>query len=139
MTTDAPALTETDEDAIRELVARASAAQDDTDGLLALHTADTVIVNIAGRRVLGREALGTAMAAALSSPLRDVRTEVEVVDVRPVTADVALVSCIKTVHDGRAGTERTALPATGALTYVLTRGDGGWLVALAQTTPIAGG
>ena len=33
-------------------------------------------------------------------------------------------------------TVSTALPSTGALTYVTTRSHGGWRIALAQTTPI---
>ncbi len=136
-TTGAPAPTDADERAIREVVARAHGHQSDPGGLPALHTPGTVIVNIAGRRVLGRAAFEAAMTTALASPLRDVRTTVEVVDVRRVAADVALASCVKTVHDERAGADATALPATGALTYVLVRADGDWLIALAQTTPIA--
>jgi uncharacterized protein (TIGR02246 family) len=127
----------TDESAIRETVTRAHLAQIDSTALPALHTPGVAIVNIAGRRVLGRDALAEAMAAALASPLKDVRTSVEVVDVRMATPDVAVVSCVKTVHDERPGTDPSPLPATGALTYVMTRDGDSWLIALAQTTPIA--
>jgi hypothetical protein len=41
-----------------------------------------VIVNLAGRRVLGRDAFAEAMAGALASPLSGVQTSVEVVDIR---------------------------------------------------------
>jgi uncharacterized protein (TIGR02246 family) len=129
-------LTDADERAIRDVVARAQTAQGDAGALPALHTDDTVIVNLAGRRVLGRDAFAEAMAAALRSPLAEVRTSVEIVDVRPVAPGVVLVSCVKTVHDERSTADRSALPAAGALSYVLTRVDGTWLIALAHTTPV---
>ncbi|HEY0814630.1 MAG TPA: nuclear transport factor 2 family protein [Pseudonocardia sp.] len=125
------------ETAIRDLVGRADLAQKDPDALLALHTDGAVVVNIAGRRVWGRAAFAEAMNAAMTSPLQSIRTSIEVVDVRLISPEVALVSCTKTVHDGRADTDRTPLPSTGALTYVLVREAVGWRIALAQTTPIA--
>ena len=125
-----------DEDAIRALVQLATDAQNDPDRLIPLHSPDAVIVNFFGRRVLGRDAFEQAMRSALASPLRDVRTEVEIVDLRHVTESVVLVSCIKTVHDER-GDGADDLPASaGALTYVVTRSDDSWQIALAQTTPI---
>ena len=125
-----------DDAAVREIVARASDAQNDPDAFLDLHTSDTIIVNIAGRRVLGRDALAQAMKAALASPLHDVRTSVEVIDVRFPAVDLAVVSCTKTVHDERAPADRTNLPNTGALSYAMTRTADGWRIAHAQTTPI---
>lgn len=131
------AITEADENAIRALVALAQESQSDPEALMALHTADTAIVNLAGRRVLGRETFANAMADALASPLGDVLTTVEIVDIRLATPEVAIVSCAKTVHDRRSGVDAaTALPSTGALTYVTVRGPDGWRIALAQTTPI---
>jgi uncharacterized protein (TIGR02246 family) len=103
---------------------------------MALHSAETVIVNLAGRRVLGRETYSKAMADALASPLSDVLTTAEIVDIRRATPDVAIVSCTKAVHDRRSGIDAsTAMPSTGALTYVTTRSHGGWRIVLAQTTP----
>lgn len=131
------AITQADETAIRELVAHARESQSDPEALLNLHTAETAIVNLAGRRVLGRETLAKAMADALASPLRDVLTSVEIVDLRLATPDVAIVSCTKTVHDRRSGVDAsTVVPMTGALTYVTVRANDGWRIALAQTTPI---
>ena len=125
-----------DEQAIRDLVHHADKAQSDADVLPGLHTAEMVIVNIAGRRLFGRDAFTQAMTAALGSDMKDVRTSVEIVDVRPLTDDVALVSCVKTVHDERAGADPDALPTSGALTYAVLRTTEGWRLALAQTTPI---
>src|SRR5436305_128070 len=103
-----------DANAIRELVARAQEAQSDPETLLPMHTPDVVIVNLAGRRVLGREPFATAMRAALASPLSQVRTTVTIVDLRMVAADVAIVSCLKTVHDERdAADASAALPSQG--------------------------
>ncbi|WP_019814936.1 SgcJ/EcaC family oxidoreductase [Saccharomonospora saliphila] len=128
--------TEADERAIHELVSRAQELQNDP-GLLDLHTPDAVIVNIAGRRVLGREAFAEAMRGALTSPLSDVTTSLEVVDIRFATPEVAIVSCVKTVHDNRSdAAAHDALPTSGALTYVLTRSQRRWRIAAAQTTPI---
>lgn len=81
-TTSSSVLTEADERAIREVVERAQPAQGDAEVLPALHTAGTVIFNLVGRRVLGRDAFVEAMAAALRSwtrrpdgqPLRAVST-----------------------------------------------------------------
>ena len=133
----APAISDADVQAIRSLVQHASDAQNDADVLIPLHTPDAVIVNFFGRRVLGRDAFEGAMRAALSSPLQDVATEVEITDLRQVTDSVVLVSCIKTVHDKREDASDDDLPASaGALTYVVTGGNGSWRIALAQTTPI---
>lgn len=136
MTQSTTELTSTDEREIRDLVARADQAQSDAVALPGLHTEEMVIVNIAGRRLFGREVFAEAMSAALASALKDVRTSVEVVDVRALTPDAALVSCVKTVYDERPDAEPDALPATGALTYVVLRSPDGWRIALAQTTPI---
>ena len=131
-------LTDTDDRTIRDLVQRAHDAQNDPVALPEMHDETAVIVNIAGRRLFGRDEFISAMAGALASPLRDVTTTVETIDVRAVTADVAIVSSTKSVHDGRpeAG---DALPQRGAFTYVVVRREGEWRIALAQTTPIVGG
>ncbi|GAB3828133.1 hypothetical protein [Kribbella italica] len=44
---------------------------------------------------------------------------------------------MKTIDDRRPGAAPSALPLTGALTYVCARTDGAWTIVLAQTTPIA--
>jgi uncharacterized protein (TIGR02246 family) len=130
------ALSIDDEKAVRDLVQQADQAQSDPILLPDLHTAEMVIVNIAGRRLFGREAFAEAMSAALGSGLKDVRTSVEIVDIRALTGDVVLVSCVKTVYDERPDAEPDALPASGALTYAAVRTSTGWRLALAQTTPI---
>ncbi|GAB2959175.1 hypothetical protein GCM10027280_54860 [Micromonospora polyrhachis] len=134
---------QSDEDriaAIRQVVADAEKYQNDPEPFLALHTAETIIVNIAGRRVLGRDALRAAMTAALASPLAQVRTRQEIVDVRFPAPGVALVSCTKHVSDDRDAVVKDAsgagLPKSGSLTYILVEEADAWRIALAQTTPI---
>ncbi len=126
--------------AIQQAVAEAEKYQSDVARLVALHTADTIIVNIAGRRVLGREAFQQAKAAALKTPMAKVFTKSEIVDIRFVRPDVALVSCVKRVSDERdpvvKGNDADP-PVAGALTYVVAKQEGAWRIALAQITPIA--
>lgn len=129
----------TAQEQIRGIIAEAQEHQNDVERLMALHTDNVSIVNIAGRRIFGRESFKDAMTQALSSPLRDVRTTVDVDRVELVTDTVAIASCTKTVHDHRQAGDRARLPGSvGCLTYVVVRGDAGWLIASAQTTPIAG-
>jgi uncharacterized protein (TIGR02246 family) len=133
----AHSINDVDEKRIRELVARTEEAQTDPDVLPALHTSDLVLINFAGRRLFGRQTFASAMAEALSSPLKDVRTTLEVNDIRFATPDVAIVSLTKTIHDERSEAETSSeLPVTGAMTYVVTRAGDDWRIALAQTTPI---
>jgi uncharacterized protein (TIGR02246 family) len=123
-------------DAIHRLVAEASDAQFDADALAALHTEDAIVVNVAGRRVLGREKFTKAARDALGSSLARVRTSIEVEDIRAVTVETAVVSAIKHIEDDRP--ERDGeLPTTAVMSYVVARGATGWRIALAQTTPIA--
>jgi uncharacterized protein (TIGR02246 family) len=125
-----------DEAAIRQLVADSQTYQSDVERFTALLTEDVAIVNIAGIRVLGREAFRDAMTRALATSLASVLTTTEVLDLRFVRPDVALVSCLKRVIDPKAGPG--GLPASGALTYVVVRRPEGWRIALAQTTPMPG-
>ncbi|MEU6714937.1 SgcJ/EcaC family oxidoreductase [Nonomuraea sp. NPDC046802] len=129
--------------AVRRLVAEAERHQNDLEPYLALHTADTSIVNFGGRRVAGRDALRHARKAALGSPMADVRTKTEVADIRFVRPDVAIVACVKRVFDEREERLKddpaTALPAeSGWLTYVAVKEADAWRIASAQTTPIRG-
>ncbi|HEX7131457.1 MAG TPA: SgcJ/EcaC family oxidoreductase [Iamia sp.] len=121
-------------DALRTLVAEVQAAQSDVEPFLARHTEDTIIVNLAGRRVLGQDTLREAMTAALATPLAQVITTAEVDDIRFVRPDVAIVSATKHVADRRE--DGDAVPARGRLTYVAVHEGDEWRIALAQTTPV---
>lgn len=90
------------EAAVREVATAATTYQGDPDRFLPPHTPDVEIVNFGGRRVLGREALGEAMRAALASPMADVTT-VEIAGVRFPREGVAVVAAVKHVRDARDG------------------------------------
>jgi len=123
-----------DEVEIRALAAQLDASQSDPERFAALLTADVSIVNIAGVRIVGREAMREAMAHALAGELAHVTTHTEVVSVAFPGEDVAVVSMVKRVHDGReSGAE---LPLQGAYTLTVVRTPDGWRVAAAQTTPL---
>lgn len=125
-----------DREQIAALVAAAEELQTDPDGFIPLHTPDVVLVNIAGRRVLGRDTLADIYRKALESPLAKVLTRNEVHDVRFVRPDVAIVSLTKHVSDQRDG--GAPVPERGSLTYVVTKDDDTWRIALAHTTPMKG-
>lgn len=128
-----------DEGEIRQLIADAQERQFDVTELMKLHDDDAVIVNMAGRRVFGKGAFEEAMRQALSSALRHVPTVTVVDRVRFLTPDCAVVSCTKTVHDQRQASDKTALPGSvGMMTCVVVRKRDGWVIASAQTTPLAG-
>ena len=122
--------------AIRRTIADVEKHQVNIDPFLALHTDDALIVNIAGRRVLGRDSIYEAMKTALDTQLAKVLTRIEIEDIRFITLDVAIVSCIKHVSDERDTTSKNSLPAKGSLTYVMVREHDAWRIASAQTTPI---
>lgn len=126
--------------AIHRLVADAEAQQNDLDGFTGLLTDDAVIVNFGGRRVRGRAAIRDTMARALATPLADVVTTQEVEEVRFLRPDIAIVECVKYVHDRRdpgAAGSGPPLRDRGMLTFVVVEQDGRWRIASAQTTPVA--
>lgn len=123
--------------AIEAMIAEYVKHQIDPDPFLALHTEDTVIVNVVGRRVLGKPDLRAAMTEALKTPLAQVRTTLDVEDIRFARPDVAVVSVIKRVHDERdekAFTDK-GFPKNASMTMVLVKDNGDWRVAVAHTTP----
>ena len=125
--------------AIKQLVEDAAKYQNDPDLFLPLHANDVVIVNFAGKRVLGRNALEHAMRKALSGQLAKVVTTNVVENILFLRPDVAVVNCIKHVSDNRDSIDGkgVTLPAEkGALTYVLVKSLEGWKISLAQTTPM---
>ncbi|GAA0312919.1 hypothetical protein [Kineococcus aurantiacus] len=70
-TIDGSDLSAADEEAVRDLIARADAARAEPAALPALHAPGAVVVDLAVRRVLGRDPLAVAPEEAMASPLRD--------------------------------------------------------------------
>ena len=126
--------------AIRAVIAEADRRQSDAAGFTRLLTEDVALVNFGGRRVLGRGNVDQAMRQALETPFAHVYTRNEVVDVRFLRPDVAVVSCVKHISDEREPSARdpdARLAERGSSTFVVVRERGSWLIALVQTTPIA--
>lgn len=126
--------------AIRDLVADAERLQNDVDGYTQLLTQDMAIVNIMGRRVRGWDNIYAAYKQALETPQADIHTRHELEDVRFLRPDVALASIIKHVSDDRDASSQepdSPLPSQARLTFVLVKEEDRWLIASAQTTPIA--
>jgi uncharacterized protein (TIGR02246 family) len=126
--------------AIRNLVTDAEKLQNDLDGYMQLLTRDMAIVNIMGRRVRGWDNIYAAYKQALETPNADIHTTHDLEDVRFVRPDVALASIIKHVSDDREPSSEQhdhPLPTQARLTFVLVKEEQRWLIASAQTTPIA--
>ena len=126
--------------AIRSVIADADRLQSDAEGFAQLLTEDVALVNFGGRRVLGRTNVEQAMRQALATSFAQVYTKNEVIDVRFLRPDVAVVSCVKHIFDEREPSQSdpdTVLSKRGSATFVLARERGGWRIALIQTTPIA--
>ena len=126
----------TSETEIRRLVDAAVEHQSDVEPFLALHTDDIVLVNLAGRRVIGKAALGKAMTEGLKTRMAHVMTRNEVADITFIDPDTAVVSCLKRITDENPDAQERSIPAEANLTYVVKRRNARWLIALAQTTPI---
>ena len=126
--------------AIRAVIADADRLQSNAEGFTQLLTEDVALVNFGGRRVLGRSNVHHAMRQALETPFAHVYTSNEVVDVRFLRPDVAVVSCVKHIADEREASARDSdapLSERGSSTFVLVKEQSSWLIALVQTTPIA--
>jgi uncharacterized protein (TIGR02246 family) len=126
--------------AIRAVIADADRLQSDAEGFTQLLTEDVALVNFGGRRVLGRSNVHRAMRQALDTPFAHVYTNNDVVDVRFLRPDVAVVSCVKHISDEREPSARDSdapMSERGSATFVLVRERSGWLIAVVQTTPIA--
>ncbi|MFE3452052.1 SgcJ/EcaC family oxidoreductase [Nonomuraea sp. NPDC059194] len=113
-------------EAIKQVVREAEELQNDVAGFTGLLTEEVSLVNFTGIRLRGRDQVKEVMSKALTTPLKDVLTTNELLDVTFLRPDVALANLVKHVNDGR----------TGALTFVMVKDDGTWRIALAQTTPV---
>jgi uncharacterized protein (TIGR02246 family) len=126
--------------AIEAVVAQAEALQLDADGFAALLAEDISLVNFVGRRVVGKSTVHDAMRRALASPMAQVLTRHELLDVRFLRPDVALATCIKHVSDEREASDRPdggLRSDRGVITFAMVKEQDRWLIALAQTTPVA--
>ncbi|SMC62124.1 SgcJ/EcaC family oxidoreductase [Kibdelosporangium aridum] len=120
---------------IKQVVTNSDKLQNDPDGFADLLTEDANLVNIAGRRLHGRENIRAAYRKAMASQLAQVQTRIEIHDAWLVQPDVAVVTATKHVSDER-DEPNAPLPDKGAVTFVLAKRGEQWLIASVQTTPI---
>jgi uncharacterized protein (TIGR02246 family) len=119
----------------RDAVEASDKLQNDADGFADLLTEDAALINIAGRRLRGRETIRETYHKALASPLAHVRTRLEIVEDWLLRPDVAVVNAIKHVSDERQD-PAAPLPDRGNVTFVLVKEQEKWLIASVQTTPV---
>jgi hypothetical protein len=137
-----------DEEDVRQFVSGFVAAwnQHDMEGFGKLFATDADFVNVAGLRWKGRESIQMQHAWAHGAIPRDTpgfdssdphygifRTSTlrfTQIDVRLLRKDVA----VTLVNSELVGDARTPNPRHTVLTFVLTRQNGGWLIAAAQNT-----
>jgi uncharacterized protein (TIGR02246 family) len=122
--------------AIRAMVAETERLQSDADGFAELLTPDVVLVNAMGRRVLGRDAVRDAMVEALQTPMANVMTRNEVVDIRFIRPDVALVVGVKHIFEVGGGSLAPGSKAN--FSFVLVRERETWQIAVAHNTLVQG-
>lgn len=129
---------EQDRNSIKQLVADAEKFQNDPNEYTQLHTEDTIIINVAGRRITGREKFHQVMKEAVNTTLVDVPTKMDVKNITFIRPDVAVVSCIKHIFDNRdmSNEDRFEKDSKANLTFMMVKEQEQWLIASAQSTLI---
>lgn len=117
---------------VRAIVAATERFQDDPDSFAALLTNDAILVNAVGRRVIGRQAIRDAMRQALKTPLANVRTRHEVLEVRFLAPTVAVAEGTK--HVSGEGSPHANSGSTVAFSFVMVGRDDQWRIAVAHNT-----
>lgn len=116
---------------IQQVVADAEQFQNDPEKFCQLLTNNVAIVNIAGLRIIGRDKFYKTMKKAVNTPLVNIITKNEVVNIIFVRSDVAVVSCIKSIVK-KGSLQLDASKAS--LTFTMVKEQGKWLIATAQST-----
>lgn len=119
---------------IRQLVNDAERFQNDPDKFAQLLSENVHLVNVAGFRVTGKDNIHKMMSKAVQTALSDIITKHELLDIDFLKEDAAIVNCIKRIYvrNGQTNSEKSV----AALTFVVTKNDGHWLISSAQNTPI---
>jgi uncharacterized protein (TIGR02246 family) len=104
------------------------------DNAAAFISAEAVIVNVVGIRLLGRDEFYRFIKKAMQGRLSNLVRKNEINDIRFLRHDVAVVSAtqVASTREGHVLREH----GSGAMTVVLIKDDGKWLVAVAQNTMI---
>jgi uncharacterized protein (TIGR02246 family) len=109
----------------------------DADALGALFASDAVFVNIAGRRMSGRDGIIEGHRWALAGPLKGSTVTLEDLAVVAVRDDLAIVHVVGERTPGPDAPTGGLPPGRTVLVFTVMRGEGGWLAVAATNTPIA--
>lgn len=102
-------------------------ARGDAAAYASYHTPDADVIDFRGVHVTGRREITEFFQPAFDTVLKDTHVEAEIVDLRFLSADVAVFH-----------TEGEVVPtgANSIQTFVVTKGPDGWLIAAFQNTRI---
>jgi uncharacterized protein (TIGR02246 family) len=126
-----------DDTAIRDVFRAATDAWAAGDGAaFAARYAPDATVLLPGTRLAGRAQIEATMSAAFTDALRGTRRVHDVRSVRLVTPDVALVHTVSATLGP--GQSEPAPDQREAVTWVLARHAGEWLVEAYHSSPAAG-
>jgi uncharacterized protein (TIGR02246 family) len=117
--------------AIHEIVAAAETHQNEPEEFCRLLTEEVSIINVAGRRIFGRDAFYKTMKDAMKTHLGEVITRNEIVKINFLHPDVALVSCYKHFVDKGTLKEEAS---KASLNFVMVKENRKWMIASAQST-----
>jgi uncharacterized protein (TIGR02246 family) len=119
-----------DADAIRSLVDQQVTGWDagDPDAYASVFTDDADYVTFLGGHHKGREAIAASYAPLFKRLLRGSHLDIEIMQLRFVTPDVALVQATAAVRKG------ARRPSTRINTSIAVRTDDRWLFAASQNT-----
>lgn len=108
----------------------------DADALGALFAPDAVFVNIAGRRMLGRDGIIDGHRWALAGPLKGSTVTLEDSAVVAVRDDLAIVHVVGERTPGPDAPGGGLPRGRTVLVFTVVLGEGGWLAVAATNTPI---
>lgn len=130
----AAAATDTDLDAIREVVATIEHSQQNelVDEFVGLFHEDAIWTTGGGKRLFGRAAIAEFTAQVLPGAMRNGTATYEVEHVLFIRPDVAAVKVVQRYFDGDG-----QLSGQGSPMYVMSKEDGHWLLTANQNTVVA--
>ena len=121
---------------IKQVIADAERFQNDPEQFTDLFTRNAVVINVQGKRFMGRDELYNFMKKATRTFLGELILKNEVINITFISPNVAVVSAVQ--HIIRRSGDFMGEEAKGSLTMVLVPEEDKWLIAVAQNTFIEG-
>jgi len=125
----ASASAQTKDPAVDKLVADWTAAfgKADVKTLASLYTEDAIRVSPDGGRVVGREAISKEFATAFAGPWKGAKIKIQIGDIHPVGADVAVGE--GTYEVMATGPDGKPLSIKGSYVNTMVKKNGAWILA----------